>query len=554
MKIHLGLLQERIAQLVPDQDAVVQGDLVISHAALAARSRRVANAVRGLRLGCRVERDRLQPWESGQDHLALLLYNGPEWVELMYGLLKARTAFVNVNYRYKAEELLYLLDNSASRAIVYQAAFAPLVAAVRDRLPALKHFIQMDDGSGEPLLPGALDYAAWVAAAGDAMPDLPYSPDDIYLLYTGGTTGMPKGVLWRQEDVFFNGLGGHVPGFPRLETDEQLASHVGMGIGGRTLICLPFMHGAGQWGMFNAFHRGGAIVLPEETRHLDGDAIWRAVARHRCDAIMVTGDGVARPLLEALHAGSYDVSSIRIVTSTAAVLSRAVRDELVAAFPDGLMLFESIGASEMGLQALTNDTESGHSGLPAYPPRDGTVLLRADRSDVLPASDHEEVGWIAFTGHLPLGYLGDPDKTREVFPVVQGVRYSVGGDRGRWLPDGRLLFLGRESMCINTGGEKVFVEEVERVLKSHPAIRDALVVGTPSERWGQQVTAVVSLRTGAEPPAVDALRAHCDPHLAGYKLPKAVITAPEILRSASGKPDYAWAKQFAVDALGTPAR
>jgi fatty-acyl-CoA synthase len=386
------------------------------------------------------------------------------------------------------------------------------------------------------------------------MPDLPYSPDDIYLLYTGGTTGMPKGVLWRHEDVFFNGLGGHVPGFPRLETDEQLANHVGMGIGGRTLICLPFMHGAGQWGTFNAFHRGGAIVLPEETRHLDGDAVWRAVARHRCDAIMVTGDGVARPLLAALKTGAHDVSSIRIVTSTAAVLSRAVRDELVAALPEGLMLFESIGASEMGLQALTNDTESGHSGLPAYPPREGTVLLRADRSDVLPQDNQEEVGWIAFTGNLPLGYLGDPDKTREVFPVVKGVRYSVGGDRGRWLPDGRLLFLGREAMCINTGGEKVFVEEVERVLKSHPAIDDALVVGTPSERWGQQVTAVVSLRAGAQSPTVDALRAHCDPHLAGYKLPKAVVTAPEILRSPSGKPDYAWAKQFAVAALAAPAR
>jgi fatty-acyl-CoA synthase len=269
---------------------------------------------------------------------------------------------------------------------------------------------------------------------------------------------------------------------------------------------------------------------------------------------MVTGDGVARPLLEALQKGTHDVSSIRILTSTAAVLSRAVRDELLAALPDGLMLFESIGASEMGLQALTNDTESGHSGLPAYPPREGTVLLRADRSDVLPPDDHDELGWIAFTGNLPLGYLGDAKKTSEVFPVVQGVRYSVGGDRGRWLPDGRLLFLGRESMCINTGGEKVFVEEVERVLKSHPAVHDALVVGTPSERWGQQVTAVISLRPGTEAPAIEKLRAHCDPHLAGYKLPKAVVTAPEIVRSPSGKPDYAWAKKFAVDALAAAAR
>jgi 3-oxocholest-4-en-26-oate---CoA ligase len=552
MLVNLGLLQERIAQLVPDHDAVVWGDRVWSHADVAAHSRRIANAVRALGLGCRVERAGLQPWESGQDHVALYLYNGPEWIEAMYGVLKARAAFLNVNYRYKADELRYVLQNGDARAIIYHASFAPTLAAVRDQLPLLRHLVQVDDGSGEPLLPGAVEYETWVAGASDALPDLPFSADDLYVLYTGGTTGLPKGVLWRHEDVFYNGLGGHLPGFPRLETDEQLRDHVNMAIGGRALICLPFMHGAGQWNVFNSFHRGGTVVLPDETRRLDPASVWRAVERHRCDAIMMTGDGVARPLLQGLRAGSYDVSSIRAVTSTAAVLSPAVRDELLAAFSDGLLLLESLGASEMGLQAMTNDTASGHRGLPAYPPREGTVLLRSDRSGVLPPGT-DEVGWIAFTGHLPLGYLADPEKTRQTFPVVQGVRYSVGGDRGRWLPDGRLLFLGREAMCINTGGEKVFVEEVERVLKSHPAVDDALVVGTPSERWGQQVTAVVSLRSGAEAPTVEAIRAHCDPHLAGYKLPKAVVTAPEIVRSPSGKPDYAWAKQFALDALGPSA-
>jgi 3-oxocholest-4-en-26-oate---CoA ligase len=552
MLANLGVLQETIARLVPDHEAVVWGDRVWSHADVAARSRRIANAVRALGLGCRVERDGLAPWESGQDHVALYLYNGPEWIESMYGVLKARAAFLNVNYRYKAEELRYVLENGDARAIIYHASFAPTLAAVRDQLPNLRHLIQVDDGSGEPLLPGAVDYEAWVAAASDTLPDLPYSADDLYVLYTGGTTGLPKGVLWRHEDVFYNGLGGHLPGFPRLETDEQLRDHVGMGIGGRSLICLPFMHGAGQWTVFNSFHRGGTVVLPDETRRLDAASVWRAVERHRCDAIMMTGDGVARPLLQGLYAGRYDVSSIRVVTSTAAVLSPAVRDELLAAFTEGLMLLESLGASEMGLQAMTNDTASGHSGLPAYPPREGTVLLTADRTAVLPPGA-DEVGWIAFRGNLPLGYLGDPEKTRQTFPVVHGVRYSVGGDRGRWLPDGRLLFLGREAMCINTGGEKVFVEEVERVLKSHPAVDDALVVGMPSERWGQQVTAVVSLRPGADLPSIETLRAHCDPHLAGYKLPKAVIAAPEIVRSPSGKPDYAWAKQFALDVLGPSA-
>jgi len=546
MLVHLGNIQELVAAQVPDREAVVWGDGVVTHAALTARSRRIANALRGLGLGCHTERRGLQPWESGQDHVALYLYNGPEWIEAMYGALKARAAFVNVNYRYKAEELIYVFANSDSRAVIYHASFAPTLAAIRHRLPALRHLIQVADGSNEPLLPGAVDYEEWVASASDAALDLPYSADDLYVLFTGGTTGLPKGVLWRQEDVFYNGLGGHLPGFTRLETEEQLHDHVNLGIGGRSLICLPFMHGAGQWNVFNSFHRGGTVVLPEETRRLDARSVWRAVEQHRCDAILVTGDGVARPLLAALREGRHDVSSIRAVTSTAAVLSRAVRDELLAAMPEGTLLLESLGASEQGLQAMASDTESGHSGLPAYPPREGTVLLRDDRQGVLPP-DSEEVGWIASTGHLPLGYLGDRKKTEDTFPTVAGVRYSVGGDRGRWLPDGRLLFLGREAMCINTGGEKVFVEEVERVLKSHPSIDDALVVGTPSERWGQQVTAVVSLRPGSGAPTLADVRAHCDPHLAGYKLPKALVVAPEVVRSPSGKPDYAWAKRHAAN-------
>ena len=550
MLVHLGNIQELVAAQVPDREAVVWGDGVLTHGALTARSRRIANALRGLGLGCRTERRDLQPWESGQDHVALYLYNGPEWIEAMYGALKARTAFVNVNYRYKAEELIYVFANSDSRAVIYHASFASTLAAIRDRLPVLRHLIQVADGSNEPLLPGAVDYEDWIASASDAALDLPYSGDDLYVLFTGGTTGLPKGVLWRQEDVFYNGLGGHLPGFTRLETEEQLHDHVNLGIGGRSLICLPFMHGAGQWNVFNSFHRGGTVVLPGETRRLDAQSVWRAVEQHRCDAIMVTGDGVARPLLAALREGRHDVSSIRAVTSTAAVLSRAVRDELLAAMPEGTLLLESLGASEQGLQAMASDTESGHSGLPAYPPREGTVLLRDDRQGVLPLGS-EGVGWIASTGHLPLGYLGDRKKTEDTFPTVAGVRYSVGGDRGRWLPDGRLLFLGREAMCINTGGEKVFVEEVERVLKSHPSIDDALVVGTPSERWGQQVTAVVSLRPGTAAPSLEDVRAHCDPHLAGYKVPKVLVTAPEIVRSPSGKPDYAWAKEFAQGAMGS---
>ena len=271
MLVNLGLLQERIAQLVPDHDAVVWGDRVWSHADVAARSRRVANAVRALGLGCRVERAGLEPWESGQDHVALYLYNGPEWIEAMYGVLKARAAFVNVNYRYKAEELRYVLDerrrarHRLPRRL--RAARSPRCATSLPQPPP-------PHPGGRRLRRAAPARARSTTRRGSPRratpcPTCPTRADDLYVLYTGGTTGMPKGVLWRHEDVFYNGLGGHLPGFPRLETEEQLRDHVSMGIGGRSLICLPFMHGAGQWSVFNSFHRGGTVVLPDETRRLD---------------------------------------------------------------------------------------------------------------------------------------------------------------------------------------------------------------------------------------------------------------------------------------------
>jgi 3-oxocholest-4-en-26-oate---CoA ligase len=222
----------------------------------------------------------------------------------------------------------------------------------------------------------------------------------------------------------------------------------------------------------------------------------------------------------------------------------------MAAVPPGVMLIESIGATELGMQAMSYDTESGLAGVPAYQLRPGTVLLKPDLSGTIEPPS-EDTGWISTTGNVPLGYLGDADKTRATFPVIGGVRYAVGGDRGRYLPDGRVLFLGRESSCINTGGEKVYAEEVERVVKSDPAVYDALVVGMPSERWGQEVTAVIAVAAGHTAPSVAELRARCAKLLADYKVPKAVVVAPEIVRSPSGKPDYAWAKTFAAEARGT---
>ena len=548
MLVNLAVLQERIAARLADHEAVVWRDRRFTYAELTARTRQVGRALLRLGLGCRTERARLQPWESGHDHVAICCYNGNEFIEAMYGAFKARAAFVNVNYRYKADELHHLLATSDARAIVYHAAFAPQLAAVRARLPALRHLIQVRDESDHALLPGAVDYETWLAAERPDPIDLPYSPDDLYVLFTGGTTGMPKGVLWRHEDVFFNGLGGHIPGFERLDTEEKLLQHVAMGMGGRFLVLPPFMHGAGQWAAFNTFHRGGTVVLPDEVRRLDAHAVWCTVARQRVDQMSIVGDAFAQPLLVALGEGQHDASSIRVVSSTAAVLSPSVKRALMALLPPETMFIESIGATEAGLQAMSYDAASAQQGPPAYQLRENSVVLTADRSRRLEPGS-EEVGWIATSGHLPFGYLGDPERTRQTFPVIGGVRYCIGGDRARYGADGQLLFLGRDAVCINTGGEKVFAEEVERIVKSHPAVYDALVVGLPSRRWGQAVTAVVSLKPGAPSPSIDELRVHCGPHLADYKVPKAVVIAAEIVRSPSGKPDYAWAKEHATARL-----
>ena len=313
MLVHLALLQDLIAGAIGERPALIWRDRVFTYAALNARSRRVANGLRAFGLGCRRERAGLQPWASGQDHVALYLYNGNEFLESMYGAFKARAVPINVNYRYVEEELYYVLANSEARAIVFHASLAPRVAAVRGRLPQLRHFVQVADESGEALLDGAVEYEAWLHAQSETLAPLPYTPDDLYILYTGGTTGLPKGVVWRHEDVFYNGLGGHIPGFARLETEAQMVEHINAGLGGTPVVAAPFMHGAGQWSAINAFHRGGTVILPDDTRRLDAHGVWRVVERYHVDQIGVIGDSFALPLLAALKERTYDVSSVRVV-------------------------------------------------------------------------------------------------------------------------------------------------------------------------------------------------------------------------------------------------
>jgi acyl-CoA synthetase (AMP-forming)/AMP-acid ligase II len=539
----LGNINEAIADAIPDYEAIVTPTRRLTWRDFQLRSRRLANLMHAAGLGCHRERAALQPWESGQDHVALYLYNGPEYLEGMIGAYKARVAPFNVNYRYVEQELRYLLTDAQTRGIIYHASFAPRLAAILPSLPQQALLLQVDDGSGEPLLPGARDYEAALAESSDAPPPVTPTEDDLYILYTGGTTGMPKGVLWRQRDIFYAAMGGQLPGgMGTVRSLDEIVERAPNGSFIRSLPAPPLMHGAAQWTAFLILHQGGSVIMPKNVRTLDADDIWRTVERERVGTLSIVGDAFARPLLDQLRAGSYDLSSLHILGSGGAILSPVFKQAFLAALPN-LMIFDGFGSSETGAQGATLTT-AGDTVAKGFKMDEGTCVLDAALTRQLSPGE-EEIGWLARTGYLPLGYFNDADKTRRTYPTVDGVRYAVPGDRAQAAADGSIIVFGRDSVCINSGGEKIFAEEVERALKHHPAVYDAVVAGAPSERWGEQVTAIVQLRSGARVSEDELLQTVAE-HLARYKLPKAFVMVEQIVRSASGKPDYRWAKDIAA--------
>jgi fatty-acyl-CoA synthase len=534
---NLAWLHEAIAERIPDREAIVFRDRRLSWADVTDRTRRLADVLKGGGLGCRRERGALANWESGQDHVALYLLNGNEYLEGMLGAFKARCVPINVNYRYVDEELVYLFENAQASAVIYHARFAPTLARIRDRLASVQLWIQVADESDAPLLPGAVDYEAALASANPAAPE-GLSPDDLYVLYTGGTTGMPKGVLWRQEDIFRAAL------YPRPNaTCDEVVAHAEKGEI-RALPAPPFMHGAAHWVAFNMWFVGGTLVVQSRPDRLDPADVWSTVAREGVSALTIVGDAFGRPLADELRRNRNDLSSLRLLTSGGAILTAALKRELLELLP-GVRLLDALGSSESGAQAshASQDARSAESGHFSLAP--GNLVLREDLSGPVAPGGGEQ-GWLARSGAVPLGYFRDAEKTAKTFPVIDGVRYAVPGDRAMLEADGRLRLLGRDSVTINTGGEKVFAEEVEQALKHHPAVYDAVVVGTPHARWGQQVTAVVRLRAG-EAPSEEALLAVARAHVAAYKLPKRFVFVDEIRRSPSGKADYRWAKEAALE-------
>jgi len=543
----LATVSEVVAAAIPDREAIVFGDRRLTYADLAERTRRLASYLHGKGLGCRTERSELAAHESGQDHIALYLYNGNEYIEGMLGCAKARAVSFNVNYRYVAEELRFLLDDASTRGIIYHSSFAPVVADLlgsmtdeeRSRIAVL---LQVDDGSGEALLPGADDYESALAASDPAGPGLTPSPDDLYIVYTGGTTGMPKGVLWRSDDIFMNAMGGKEVGtWVEMQSYDQIAQRARDNAGFRLMTLPPLMHGAAQWAAFMMLNAGSTLIIPQ-ARNMDPAEVWRLVERERIQSIVVVGDAMARPLLDELRSGDYDTSSLFVLGNGGAAFSTALKEEFLDTLPD-LLINDSLGSSETGAQASTLSSKGGISAA-EFQPGPGATVVSEDLTAVLEPG-HEGVGWSAQSGSVPLGYLGDAEKTARTFPAIDGVRYSVPGDRAIWRSDGVIELLGRDSQCINSGGEKIFVEEVEQAILSHPDVADVLVCGRPSERWGNEVVAVVQLDEGV---AADeaALSAHANESVARYKLPKAWVFVERIQRSPSGKADYRWAKQLAV--------
>ena len=542
-QFNLGRVVETVAAAVPDRECIVYGDRRLTYADLRSRARRLASFLHARGLGAHTERAGLAGHESGQDHLGLYLYNGNEFIEGMVGSYLARVAPFNVNYRYVAEELRYLLTDARARAIVYHATFAPVLAEVLPDLPELTVLLQVDDDSGEKLLPGAVDYEEALRSSPDELPPTDPTPDDLYVLYTGGTTGMPKGVLWRQHDIFRAAMGGRTYGtWELVESYEHLVARVLPTADVRVMSIPPLMHGAAQWASFYYMTMGATLVFPSDTRHVDPVDVWRTVDRERVIGISVVGDAMARPIVEELERGDYDPKTLLAFGSGGAMLSVGMKERLLARLPN-LIISDVAGASETGAQMGVNSS-AGSVSTGTFVPGPGTVVVSADFSTVLAPGD-DEVGWLAQYGSVPLGYLGDPEKSARTFPVIDGVHYSVPGDRARALADGQIELLGRDSVTINSGGEKIFAEEVEQALIRHPAVADVVVAGRPSERWGQEVVALVQLTDGRAVTA-EELIAEAGLHLARYKLPKAIGFLPRIVRSPSGKADYRWAAEQAL--------
>jgi fatty-acyl-CoA synthase len=531
-------LWETIAGQIPDAPAQVQGTRTVTWGDWDRRANGVAHTL-------------LEAGLVEQDKVAQYLHNCPEYLESMYAAWKAGLVPVNTNYRYTDDELVYLWDNADAVAVVFHGAFTEHVERVRDRVPRVRLWLWVDDGS-DPCPPWATPYEQAAASHPDRV-EAPWgrSGDHLYMLYTGGTTGMPKGVMWRVDDHIRNVIAMGVN--PRYREDpvdygftRDLITRPGL-VG---LPACPLMHGTGCMTQLIVLSGGGCVVTLENP-HLDIHELFDTIEANRVNTIAIVGDAFAKPMLRALDAepDRWDLSSLIVIASSGVMFSESSKTGLIRHLPQAMIVdaFSSSEAIGMGQSVTAAGVDSGTA---RFNLGANTKVFTDDHREVEPGSG--EIGKVAVGGYQPIGYYKDPDKTAATFLTVDGQRYSVPGDFATVEADGSITLLGRGSVCINTGGEKVFPEEVEEVLKVHPTVADAVVVGVPDDRFGEAITAVVQLEPGAECDH-DGLIASVKEHLAGYKAPKRVVTIDTIGRAPNGKVDYKRLRQFAMAELGIDA-
>ena len=533
MEFNIADLFESVADAVPQRTAVVCGERRLTFAELDERATRLANALlaQGVRPG---------------DHIGLYLYNGNEFLELMLAAFKIRAVPININYRYVEEELAFLLSNAKVVAVAYEAELAPRLMAIRDRIETLRTCIVVGGGRDASKAPGFVAYDAFLASASAERRFEKRSGSDIYIIYTGGTTGMPRGVMWRHEDVFFAGLQGGNPGGPPIERAEELASNARERTEPLTFLpAAPFIHGAAQWAALIGLFGGGKIALVPG-RSFNAKALCKLIEAEKVNTLTLVGDAMVRPIVEALSepGANYDLNSLFVISSAGALLSETIKGALCQLLPQ-LMIIDSFGATEAGHQGSSLPAQEGEPQRPKFIMDDTSTVFDDKLRPVEPGSG--VIGRLARRGRIPLGYYNDPEKTAATFLTVDGVRWVVPGDLATIESDGLITVFGRGAVCINSGGEKIFPEEVESALKAHADVLDAVVVGVPDERWGQRVAAIVQPRAG-KTLTLELLEAHCRTRIAGYKVPRELKLVDEIARHPSGKPDYRWAAAVATGA------
>jgi acyl-CoA synthetase (AMP-forming)/AMP-acid ligase II len=524
-----------VAARVPDRPCQIQGERVVTWREFDERTTSLAA-------------DLLAHGVSHQAKLACYLYNGPEYMEVMTAAFKAQMAPVNTNYRYAAEEIVYLFDNADAEAVVFHAAFSEIIEEIRPRLPKVLRWYAVADATG--IGPEwATSYEATVTAGFKITPGrVDPDGDDLLLLYTGGTTGMPKGVMWRQDDLFnVLGAGGNpITGVPPVESIDELTSRLDpdLPIGPVTLVACPLMHGTGQFSALNTMIAGGCIVTLVD-RKFDIDELLTTVGRRKVNGIIIVGQAFAGPMLEQLQAfpDRYDVSTVGLITSSGVMWSQENKAGLLEFMPQAI-LFDSFGSSEAVGMGASFSAKGAPQQTAQFMLGPNCAVFDEFGERVAPGSDRE--GVVAVGGFIPLGYYKDEAKSAQTFRMYEGRRWSVPGDFAMVNADGTLHLLGRGSVCINTGGEKVFPEEVEEALKTHPSVRDAVCVGLPDPRFGEVICAVVEPEPG-QTPDLATLSAHVKATLAPYKAPRHIVVVDSILRAANGKVDYKRLKTLAID-------